>query len=196
MDSNGRVILEIDFIKNPSREEIFDICTVFYVSPSIRSNNIVDLTLPFNYKKAKGRSFGRDFYSLKLNFYDFKLKNLPFQFGHSVDFDITHSDVTSLKGSPTLVDGEFNCSYTNITSLKYGPEIVTADYIISGNRLNSLEFLPRKIGGTFVTSNCFLRPYMYRYVLFSDIQLVETENKKVETLLNEFLRLSPEDKKL
>lgn len=60
--------------------------------------------------------------------------------------------ITSLKGSPKIVKGQFFCSSNELTSLEYGPEEVD-DFRCFNNHLTSLKGAPKKVYGNF---NCKL----------------------------------------
>jgi hypothetical protein len=77
---------------------------------------------------------------------------LPIQFGKvSGDFDCSHTNLTSLRGSPQFVGGNFNCASTNITSLIGSPQSVGGWFYCVRTNVISLEGAPQSIGGTF---NC------------------------------------------
>ena len=53
------------------------------------------------------------------------------------DFDCSDLGLTSLKGSPSLVDGDFDCSNNKLTSLKDAPMKVGGNFYSSNNPLTS-----------------------------------------------------------
>lgn len=54
--------------------------------------------------------------------------------------------LTSLKGCPKIIEGDFDCSHNQLTSLEYGPEIVDGYYDCSHNQLTSLDYVAKSIG--------------------------------------------------
>ena len=70
---------------------------------------------------------------------------LPVTFGHvRGHFDCVDAPITSLKGSPRIVDGYFSCVRTRITSLVGGPRIVEGFYKCSDTLLTNLIWAPEK----------------------------------------------------
>jgi len=58
------------------------------------------------------------------------------------DFDISHSELTTLKGGPTEVTGSFYCQDNNLTSLKYAPKIVKGGFDC---RNNAVQFTKQDV---------------------------------------------------
>ena len=58
------------------------------------------------------------------------------------DFDISHCNLTTLKGCPERVFGNFSCSGNDLTSLKYSPEEVKYTYDC---RNNKKQFTTREV---------------------------------------------------
>lgn len=67
----------------------------------------------------------------------------------SIDCDIYYGSITSLKGAPKIVTGDFDCSENRLTSLEFGPEKVGGNYNCNSNELISLEGAPKEVGGNF-----------------------------------------------
>ena len=89
------------------------------------------------------------------NNYITSLKGAPKEVGG--DFDCSHCwNLTSLKGAPKEVGGDFNCfGCKNITSLKGAPKIVGGKFdCIWCENLTSLEGAPEKVGGNFDCGWC------------------------------------------
>lgn len=59
--------------------------------------------------------------------------------------------LTSLKGSPQVVEGDYNCAYCNITSLEGMPSIIKGSFYCSGNKITSLKYGPKEVGENY---NC------------------------------------------
>ena len=71
-------------------------------------------------------------------------------------FDCSDCKLTSLRGCPKIVSGNFNCFWCeNLTSLEGAPEKVGKNFHCSRcNNLTSLEGAPKEVGGSFYCSNC------------------------------------------
>jgi hypothetical protein len=76
-------------------------------------------------------------------------KELPIAFGHVAgNFLCSGGDLMTLKGCPTLVDGDFFVDHNQLASLVGGPTAVGLHVTVSGNeQLSSLEGAPQQIGG-------------------------------------------------
>ena len=68
-------------------------------------------------------------------------------------FDISNNNITSLKGSPTKVDGRYYCNNNKLTTLIGGPTKVGDDYYCNNNKLTSLKGSPKIIVKSFDCSN-------------------------------------------
>ena len=66
----------------------------------------------------------------------------------SGDVDCSDLGLTSLKGSPSLVDGDFDCSNNKLTSLKDAPMKVGGNFYSSNNPLTSSKGRP-VVGGRY-----------------------------------------------
>lgn len=53
-----------------------------------------------------------------------------------------HNQLTSLTGSPRIVNGIFNCADNKLTSLTGSPRIVKESFYSNNNKLFNLDFLP------------------------------------------------------
>jgi hypothetical protein len=60
---------------------------------------------------------------------------------------VSASYLTSLKGSPNIIHGDFICYSNNLKNLKFGPQVVDGIYNVKLNDLESLEGLATDIGG-------------------------------------------------
>ena len=65
------------------------------------------------------------------------------------DFHCYKNELASLEYAPQKVEGSFDCSYNNLTSLEYAPEKVGGSFICSDNKLTSLKGCPKEVGGNF-----------------------------------------------
>jgi hypothetical protein len=70
------------------------------------------------------------------------------------NIDISQQNLSSLKGCPEQVAGNFKCSFNELTSLVGGPKIVGGDFDVSYNyKLRSFEGMPQ-VHGSINISNC------------------------------------------
>ena len=63
--------------------------------------------------------------------------------------DKTFTRLTSLKGSPNHITGDFYCNDNEIDTLIGGPIIVDGDFICNRNNLTTLDGSPEKVGASF-----------------------------------------------
>lgn len=63
--------------------------------------------------------------------------------------DKTFTRLTSLKGCPNHITGDFYCNDNEIDTLIGGPSIVDGDFICNRNNLTTLEGSPEKVGASF-----------------------------------------------
>ena len=91
-----------------------------------------------------------------------KLSKIPVKF-NKIDgyFDLTHNDLTSLKGCPEIVKGEFDCDENQLTSLEYCPKEVGGTFRCDDNKITSLEHCPQIIKVGFYCSNNELTSLKY-----------------------------------
>lgn len=57
--------------------------------------------------------------------------------------------LTSLKGCPEVVNGNFSCSNNRLTSLEHCPKVVNGHFSCSHNQLTSLEYGPEVVDGVY-----------------------------------------------
>jgi hypothetical protein len=77
------------------------------------------------------------------------LKKIPLQFGFVYGNFLCQSNLTTLKGCPQYVAGDFNCSGNQLTTLQHGPREVGGDFFAHDNLLTSLKGSPKHIAGNF-----------------------------------------------
>jgi len=65
------------------------------------------------------------------------------------DFTIEDCKMTTLRGCPLFVNGNFYCGANELKSLEGGPDTVTGGYYCGGNLLKTLEFCPDYVGADF-----------------------------------------------
>ena len=75
------------------------------------------------------------------------LKGCPEKVGG--DFNCGFNDLTSLEDCPKEVGGNFDCRFNDLTSLEGCPEKVGGDFYCHSNKLTSLEGCPKEVGGNF-----------------------------------------------
>ena len=86
---------------------------------------------------------------------DLNLYEIPVQFGRvSGYFDISYNKLTSLKGCPREVGGDFWICVNPLKNLNYSPKIVHQNYDCSRCDITSLEGCTKKIGGVLRMYNC------------------------------------------
>ena len=101
------------------------------------------------YEGSEGICFARD----HLYWYDRDFNPIAAPDEINGDFDCSHTSITSLEGSPRVVDSFFDCSYTNITSLEGCPEKVVGNFLCTDTKITSLKGAPKIVGGSFWCSN-------------------------------------------
>lgn len=68
-----------------------------------------------------------------------KLKYLPIQFNDVLgNFDISHNQLTSLKGCPQNISGNFYANNNLLTTLEYAPKEIGELYNVSENQIKKL----------------------------------------------------------
>lgn len=67
--------------------------------------------------------------------------------GDTTDINVSRQKLTSLKGAPKTVDGNFLCNNNKLTSLKGGPKTVGGNFWCHENKLTSLKGAPNDVGG-------------------------------------------------
>jgi hypothetical protein len=70
-----------------------------------------------------------------VHLYDNNLIELPsyIQFNQTCSFYIDSNELTTLRGCPSYVEGNFDCSYNNLISLDFCPDEVTGDFDCNNN---------------------------------------------------------------
>ena len=81
------------------------------------------------------------------------------------NFICSSTPLETLKGAPRTVIGSFDCSATKITSLEGGPEEIDGDFWCTSNELHSLEGAPRSVGGNVYASDTGIRKYQLEQYL-------------------------------
>lgn len=85
------------------------------------------------------------------------LEDLPYKLnkvaGH---FDCSDNILTSLKGSPKIVNDDFDCQYNKLTSLEECPKIINGIFNCEVNMLTSLENAPTEVKKDFYCNNNLL----------------------------------------
>jgi len=65
------------------------------------------------------------------------------------EIDASFESLTSLRGAPRIVTGNFWCNNNRLTSLEHCPESVEGDFWCSNNQLTSLKHCPKNVTGVF-----------------------------------------------
>ena len=85
------------------------------------------------------------------------LTELPLVFNKvSGYFDCSYNELSSLYGSPRIVD-DFDCSNNSLINLEGSPDVVTGIFICSDNNLTSLNGCPRNIGRSFSCASNYIK---------------------------------------
>jgi hypothetical protein len=83
-----------------------------------------------------------------------KLELLPLKFNYvSGNFESISCGLTSLVGSPRVINGGFNIFGNEITSLLGCPSVIGGHFHCRSNILTSLEGIPKEVGGFNCTHN-------------------------------------------
>jgi len=61
--------------------------------------------------------------------------------------------LTSLRGAPRSVSGNFWCHFNQLTSLEHCPKSVGDSFLCYSNQLTSLEYCPQKVRGNFLCND-------------------------------------------
>ncbi len=81
---------------------------------------------------------------------------LPFDFEMGeVDGNFVYSKLSSLKGSPSYVQNDFNCSGNNLDTLVGGPHEVMGSYHCSNTYITDLIGSPKVIGKDLNCRDCY-----------------------------------------
>jgi hypothetical protein len=78
------------------------------------------------------------------------LKGAPQKIGG--DFDCSDNKLTTLRGAPQKVDGDFWCYNNKLTTLEGAPQEISGDFNCINNQLTTLRGAPKEIKGDF---NCY-----------------------------------------
>ena len=65
------------------------------------------------------------------------------------DIDVNDLNLTSLEGSPKVINGNFFCYNNQLTSLEGSPEVINGSFFCYNNQLTSLTGSPEVIEGHF-----------------------------------------------
>ena len=99
------------------------------------------------YEGREGICFARD----HLYWYDKDFNEIdpPESIKESLLLGYVDNNITSLEGSPRVVNGDFLCPGVKITSLKGAPRVVGGSFDCSNTKIASLEGCPEEVGGSF-----------------------------------------------
>lgn len=81
------------------------------------------------------------------------LKRLPLRFGHVYGNFTCNSKLTTLKGCPTYIAGDFDCSNNLLDNLQFSPKEIGGNFNCQENQIVTLKGSPREVIGRF---NCAL----------------------------------------
>lgn len=111
-------------------------------------------------------------------------------------FDISHSNLTSLKNAPEMVHGNFDfVSKARKTTLLGGPQYVEGSYHLFVKKMDDLDGAPRYVGKYFSCGNCELKSLEGGPDVVGGLYFCE--NNKLKTLKglpkNDFLGINAKD---
>jgi len=69
------------------------------------------------------------------------------------NIDVDNMKLTSLEGSPKVVNGYFDCNRNDLVTLEGAPETVNSFFRCSENKLTSLKGGPKVVNGTYSCSD-------------------------------------------
>lgn len=69
------------------------------------------------------------------------------------DIDCSLKSLTSLKGAPKEIKGNFLCQMNKLKNLEFAPEKVDGNFDCSKNKLIDLHLSPKVINGNFIATN-------------------------------------------
>jgi hypothetical protein len=91
--------------------------------------------------------------------------------------------LTTLKGCPSFISGQFKCNNNRLTSLVGGPITVTDSYNCSRNPLTSLEGLPKDVGHIFALSYATELPLLRLISVDYLVSLLGALNTNISVIL-------------
>lgn len=95
-----------------------------------------------------------------VNLQTFQGRKLPLNFNWvRGNFNIWETRLTTLEGSPCIIDGNFNCYDNEMTSLYGGPQAVKGDFNIRGTILKNLEYIAPIIGRDLIFDDSLCSTY-------------------------------------
>ena len=123
---------------------------------------LIDRFLKDNYKISGTYTIDNGIVNINgsISVYNDDLKYLTndiFKFGKVTgNFDCYGADLITLKGSPDIVEGNFNCGYCNyITSLEGSPNYVKGSFVCNDcKNLKTLKGIPKTIRASFHCEHC------------------------------------------
>jgi hypothetical protein len=145
---------------------------------------------------------------------DKKVNQLPVKFGKiNGNFYCSYNNLTSLVGTPNLVDGDFDCAANRLITLDGGPKSVGGYFSCYSNQLTSLEGAPQSVGSNF---NCIRNQFislvgapqsvdgnfhcdwsptlpLLRTVVAKEVRIYKNHNifEKITDILNSCIRMNP-----
>ena len=94
------------------------------------------------------------------------LKGSPTHVGG--DYLLNNCPITSLEGCPKIINDSFGCIHTNIKDFRGGPDKVEGNLSASGSPLTSLEGLPKQMGSLHINSQHIWDPTPLRDIIIMD----------------------------
>lgn len=98
--------------------------------------------------------------------------------------------VTSLEGSPKVVETFFDCDNNQITSLEGAPEKIGGYLSIQNNKLTSLQGIHKiikEIGGNLYLSGNPIKSHMLGLLQIKNLRSIAFDHEEVERIFNKYL---------
>jgi len=106
------------------------------------------------------------------------------------DFGCSNNNLTSLKGAPSSVGGNFWCTNNSLTSLNGAPSLVGSNFYCYRNNLTSLKDINKqlkKMNGTFYAHVNPITSHVIGLLLIPGCKEVRLDNEQVQDILNRHL---------
>ena len=106
-------------------------------------------------------------------------------------FVANNIELTSLKGSPEEIIGDFDCSANYLTSLEGAPSSIGGNFVCDYNAITSLHNIHKqikKIGDSANFTNNPIVSHVLGLLLIEELPYVVFDNEKLEQIINKHLK--------
>jgi len=106
------------------------------------------------------------------------------------NFHYTSTDLTTLKGGPSLVSGSFACYNNKLTSLEGAPSFVNGKIDVANNKLTSLHDVHKiikKMNGIFWARGNPITSCVLGVLLIDNCTGLVINNNSVQKIINKYL---------